>query len=33
MKISILDQIVSYAAGKPIIVVNPDVLKSANLRH
>ena len=29
----IFDQIVSYAAGKPINVVNPKVLESANLRH
>jgi D-3-phosphoglycerate dehydrogenase / 2-oxoglutarate reductase len=29
----IFDQIVSYAAGKPTNVVNPDVLKSPNLRR
>jgi D-3-phosphoglycerate dehydrogenase len=29
----IFDQIVSYSAGEPINVVNPQVLKSANLRH
>jgi D-3-phosphoglycerate dehydrogenase len=29
----IFDQIVSYAAGKPANVVNPDVLKSPNLRR
>jgi D-3-phosphoglycerate dehydrogenase len=29
----IFDQIVSYAAGKPINVVNPKVLESANLRR
>ena len=29
----IFDQIVSYAAGKPINVVNPKVLESDNLRH
>jgi D-3-phosphoglycerate dehydrogenase len=29
----IFDQIVSYAAGTPINVVNPDVLKSAALRN
>jgi len=29
----IFDQIVAYAAGKPINVVNPKVLESANLRH
>ena len=29
----IFDQIVAYAAGTPINVVNPQVLKSANLRH
>lgn len=29
----IFDQIVSYAAGKPINVVNPDVLESANRRR
>jgi D-3-phosphoglycerate dehydrogenase / 2-oxoglutarate reductase len=28
----IFDQIVSYAAGAPINVVNPQVLKAANLR-
>jgi D-3-phosphoglycerate dehydrogenase len=29
----IFDQIVAYAGGKPINVVNPQVLESANLRH
>ena len=29
----IFDQIVSYAAGKPINVVNPKVLENENLRH
>jgi len=29
----IFDQIVSYAAGKPINAVNPQVLESANLRR
>ena len=29
----IFDQIVAYAAGTPINVVNPQVLKSANLRR
>ena len=29
----IFDQIVAYAAGTPIDVVNPQVLKSANLRR
>ena len=29
----IFDQIASYAAGTPINVVNPQVLKSANLRR
>ena len=29
----IFDQIVSYAAGQPINVVNPKVLESENLRH
>ena len=29
----IFDQIVAYAAGKPINVVNPIVLESSNLRH
>jgi D-3-phosphoglycerate dehydrogenase len=29
----IFDQILAYAAGTPINVVNPDVLESANLRH
>jgi len=29
----IFDQIVSYAAGKPVNVVNPQVLESKNLRH
>jgi D-3-phosphoglycerate dehydrogenase len=29
----IFDQIIAYAAGKPINVVNPMVLESANLRH
>jgi D-3-phosphoglycerate dehydrogenase / 2-oxoglutarate reductase len=29
----IFDQIVAYAAGTPINVVNPHVLESANLRH
>jgi D-3-phosphoglycerate dehydrogenase / 2-oxoglutarate reductase len=29
----IFDQIVSYATGKPTNVVNPDVLKSPNLRR
>ncbi len=28
----IFDQIVAYAAGKPINVVNPKVLESANIR-
>lgn len=28
----IFDQIVAYAAGKPINVVNPDVMTAANLR-
>ena len=29
----IFDQIVAYAAGTPINVVNPHVLESANLRR
>jgi D-3-phosphoglycerate dehydrogenase len=29
----IFDQIVAYAAGNPINVVNPKVLESANLRR
>jgi D-3-phosphoglycerate dehydrogenase len=29
----IFDQIVAYAAGKPINVVNPTVLESANMRR
>jgi D-3-phosphoglycerate dehydrogenase len=29
----IFDQIVAYAAGAPINVVNPQVLASARLRH
>ena len=29
----IFDQIVAYAAGAPINVVNPDVLKSSSLRR
>ena len=29
----IFDQIVAYAAGTPINVVNPQVLKSANVRR
>jgi D-3-phosphoglycerate dehydrogenase len=29
----IFDQIVAYAAGTPINVVNPRVLESANLRR
>jgi len=28
----IFDQIVAYAAGKPINVLNPKVLESANVR-
>ena len=29
----IFDQVVAYAAGSPINVVNPEVLESANLRR
>jgi D-3-phosphoglycerate dehydrogenase len=29
----IFDQIVAYAAGKPINVVNPTVLESVNIRR
>jgi len=30
---TIFDQIVAYAAGKPINVVNPKVLEGANMRR
>jgi D-3-phosphoglycerate dehydrogenase len=29
----VFDQIISYGAGRPINVVNPEVLSSSNLRR